>query len=391
MRQYDLRQLLSLGTVMALTPALRLFPSQAAAGAGRAGWLAPLFALPLVFGWAWAISRLWEERRGDEQFPDLLLRLGGRRFGKCALAVFTLWTLVYAGFVLRSGSDRLVGTVYPGAPPALFTQLMGLLALMGALSSPRTLVRVGRMLLPAMLGVLLLLLGWALFSADADNLWPLGTEYLLPAVKTSIIPLDIAAGAGTALCFLAGGLRQRKPLFPALLRWGAGLCVLLSLLSAAVTGAFGAELTARLARPFFVLARTLVFFRSLERVEALIVMLWIFPDFLMTAVFLWAGQYSLRLLCGYRPDTERHPRLDLTQGRFMIWFAGAGVTAFALLLAPDPAALERWSVAVIPAANLGFVFGVLPLVYFIGKREALHAAEPRPPRPRLRGSFRFLP
>ena len=71
-----------------------------------------------------------------------------------------------------------------------------------------------------------------------------------------------------------------------------------------MTGAFGAPLTAQLARPFFVLVRTLSFFRTVERVEALVVMLWIFPDFLITALFLWAGQYSLRLLCGFHPDDQ---------------------------------------------------------------------------------------
>ena len=99
---------------------------------------------------------------------------------------------------------------------------------------------------------------------------------------------------GTALCFLAGGVKDEGLRFSRFSVWAAGLCVLTSLLCAAVTGAFGAPLTAQLARPFFVLVRTLSFFRTVERVEALVVMLWIFPDFLITALFLWAGQYSLQ-------------------------------------------------------------------------------------------------
>ena len=56
--QYNTRQLLSLGAVIALTPALRLFPTQAASIAGRAGWLAPLAALPLALVWARAMALL---------------------------------------------------------------------------------------------------------------------------------------------------------------------------------------------------------------------------------------------------------------------------------------------------------------------------------------------
>ena len=263
--QYNTRQLLSLGAVIALTPALRLFPTQAASIAGRAGWLAPLAALPLALVWARAMALLTGTMQPGEQLPDLLLRLGGKRLGKPALALFAAWCLTYAAFVLRSGADRLVGTVYPGASPALFSQLMGLTALLAALSTPRSLARIGRMLLPLLFGVLGLLLFFALLSVDFHNLFPLSPSDLWPVAKTAPVPLDIVAGSGTALCFLAGGLKERGPGFPALAKWSALLCAGLSLLSAAVIGAFGAPLTAQLARPFFVLVRTLVFFRTVER------------------------------------------------------------------------------------------------------------------------------
>lgn len=363
-QQYNSRQLLSLGAVIALTPMLRLYPSQSAAIVGRAGWLTPLAALPLAIAWAWGMTRFLQGLRPGEHFPDLVLRLGG----KPALTLFTGWTLLYAAFVLRSGADRLVGTVYPGASPALFSQLMGLIALLAALSTPRTLARMGRMLLPILYGVLALLLFFAFTSVDLGNLLPVGAEDVWPVLRATPLPLDILAGTGTALCFLAGGVKNGEPRFSRLAVWAAGLCVLASLLTVAVTGAFGAPLTAQLARPFFVLVRTLSFFRTVERVEALVVMLWIFPDFLISALFLWAGQYGLRLLCGFRPDDQLKARLDFSEGRFLTWAFGAAATLFALFLAPDPAALERWSTAIIPAVNLGFVFVFLPVIYIVGKK-----------------------
>ena len=368
-RQFNLRQLLSLGAVIALTPALRLFPTQSAKLAGRAGWLAPLMALPLLICWAWAAARFAGLMRPGEQFPALVLRLGGKRLGRPALALLTLWCLVYAAFVLRSGADRLVGTVYPGASPLLFSQVMGLIALVASLTEPRTLVRLGRMLLPLLLAPCALLVR-SLLSCDPNNLWPVGPTDLWPVLKAAPAPLDILAGAGTALLFFAGGLRDRERLFPALSVWAAALCLFLALLTAGVTGRFGAALTAQLVRPFFVLVRTLVFFRTVERVEALVVMLWVFPDFLMTALFLWCGQFGLRLLCGYQPDADAHPLSDPGEGRFLAWAFGTAATVAALFLAPDPAALERWSVALIPAMNLCFVFVFLPLLYIVGVRRA---------------------
>ena len=47
-RNIERRQLLSLGVLLFLAPALRLFPAEAAASAGRAAWLTPLAALPML-------------------------------------------------------------------------------------------------------------------------------------------------------------------------------------------------------------------------------------------------------------------------------------------------------------------------------------------------------
>ncbi len=362
---YNSRQLLSLGAVIALTPMLRLYPSQSAALTGRAGWLSPLAAIPLGVAWAWGMARFLQSMKPGEHFSDLILRLGG----KAALSLFTGWTFLYAAFVLRSGADRLVGTVYPGASPALFSQLMGLIALLAALSTPRTLARMGRILLPILYGVLALLLFFAFTAVDPGNLLPVGAQDVWPVLKATPLPVDILAGTGTALCFLAGGAADKGLRFSRLSVWAAGLCVLACLLSAAVTGSFGAPLTAQLSRPFFVLVRTLSFFRTVERVEALVVMLWVFPDFLITALFLWAGQYSLRLLCGFHPNDQPRARLDFSEGRILTWAFGAAATVLALFLAPNPAALERWSTAIIPVTNLIFVFVFLPTIYIVGRKK----------------------
>ena len=375
---FSRRQLLSLGAVVALTPALRIFPAQTARLAGRAAWLTPLAALPLLLGWLYLLTRLLALCGPGEGLPELTLRLIGGRAGRTALALTALWTLVYAGFVLRSGADRLVGTIYPHSQPGVFTEIMGLLALAAALAVPRALVRIARMVQPFTLGLLLVLLLFALISLDPENLLPLTAEDLLPAGAGALVVADVLTAPAAALCFLFGGVRREPGAFRAWAAWAAGMCAVLALLSAALLGSFGAELSAELSRPFFVLSRTLVFFRTLERVEALIVMLWIFPDFLTVSLYLWAGQYCLRLLAGFRPETARAERFDVSNGRYLIWLAAAAVTGFALLLAPDAQSREYLSLTLIPAGNLVFVFLFLPALYIIGirRQSAAAAAEP---------------
>ena len=83
------------------------------------------------------------------------------------------------------------------------------------------------------------------------------------------------------------------------------MLLMVTAVSLAVLGNFGAELTARLTRPFFSLVRNLEFFGSLERIEALVVTLWVFPDFLLVSALLYTAQHILRLCFDLDPSRPR--------------------------------------------------------------------------------------
>lgn len=361
------RQLLALGTVSFLAPALRFYPSESTLLAGRAAWAAALPALPLMLGYCLFLTRLLALRREGEGLAELTLRLGGGP-GRVMLVLAGLWALLYAAFVLRAGADRLVGTVYPKASPGVFIEVMGLLSLLAALAGPRSLGRMARMVQPFLLGVLLLLLFVALAGADTDKLLPLTGADLPGALRGAASAADVLVCPAVGICFLTGHMKKRPGGFLPLGLWMGMLCLLLTLLNLALLGSFGAELAATLSRPFFVLVRTLVFFRTVERVEALVVMLWIFPDFLMAALYLWAGRQALGLLLAGKQLGPRRfgPAEDTARG--LTWVCGAAVIGLGLVLAPDSGSLERWSRTLIPAINLVFSFGLLPFLYIIGSR-----------------------
>ena len=141
--------------------------------------------------------------------------------------------------------------------------------------------------------------------------------------------------------------------------WLGGLALGLTAVGGAIQGRFGAALSARLTAPFFALVRNQVFFRSLERLEALVVALWIFPDFLLTGMTLQAAQLCLRTALG-TPPTAGERRFSLQNGRWLIWLCGASAIALGLTLVPDPAALLLWSRRVIPAGSLLVSLVLLP-------------------------------
>ena len=113
--------------------------------------------------------------------------------------------------------------------------------------------------------------------------------------------------------------------------------------------------------------RNLVFFNALERLEALIVSLWLFPDFLLVSALLYSAQHCLRCLLGEKPEFRGEKRFDLSRGRWVIPLCGALSITAAILIAPDASSMMQWSERTIPIINLAVSFGFVPIIYIIGK------------------------
>ena len=368
MKRITAHQWTLMSSLLLLGPALRLLPHAAALHAERAAWLGALPALPLLLLYARFLSRFWATRPAGTGLGEATLQLLGERWGRAALYALAGWLLFYGGFVLRSGADRLVVTVYPQAAPAVFTLSMGLCCLVAALGSARSLARTAALLWPIVSGILLLLLLVSLKGVERGNLFPV-TLLDLPALLRASVPVLDVLGLGLFLPLFFLGFVEPGPKCGALrIRWLLGESLLLTLLMLAVVGNFGAALVARLSQPFFTLVRNLVFFRSLERIEALVVSCWIFPDFLLASLCIFAAQYCLRLALGAKPLQDRGGRLDSGHLRWLIPLCALTAVLVGLLLAPDLFSLRLLSERTIPFLNLALSFLTVPVLYLVGKR-----------------------
>ena len=355
------RQLRSLLTAALLAPGTRLIPGAAAALGGRTAWLGPMAALPVLLLYALLLEKIGS----GEPLPERALRLLGRR-GRAPLLLLGLWFACYSGFVLRSGAERLQITAYPHSGLEFFVVCQALLALFAALGPLRALLRLGRMTLPLLLGALGLILWAALRELEPVELLPVTHWDSIALLRSALPSLDLVSFALSARCILPAD--REKGSFRRGALWTLGLCLGLTALGAAVQGRFGAALSARLSSPFFALVRNLVFFRSLERMEAPVVGLWILPDFLLASLCLQAAQRCLRTALGHPPGEEEQRR-DLRGGRILIWLAAALAAGLALLPGLDPAGLLFWSRTGVPLLQLAVSFLLIPGIALACRRK----------------------
>ena len=358
---FDRRQLLALCFVASLAPITRLIPRANTLLAGRPSWLSPLAAIPFLLLYMLYLGTFLSQRREGEGMAELILRGFGGVLGKAVLVILALYFLLYCGFLLRSGADRYVSAIYTAGKPWPFVGVMLALGTVVALGPKKALLRLARIAAPFIGAVLVIILLFSLTDADASRLLPV-TVAELPAVLSGSIPaVDIAATVPVFAAFLMSGCEKRRGERRALVLWGVFLCLAMSAITAAIVGTCGAELTAQLSHPFFVMVRNVKLFGSIERIEAVIVSLWLFSDLALLAMLQLAAQRCLLLVCGFVTDDGPAKALDMKNGRWLVPAGSLVILGTAIALGSSEALLDLISLSVVPVINLVISLALLSL------------------------------
>ena len=342
------RQFTALGFVAALSLLIRRFPRALAARAGRSAVLAvPLSVLPLAF--ALAAAYLLFRKRPGKDVPALLTDLAGPAAGRVLTGVYGLWFAAYAGFLLRSGAERFLTTVYPGAQPWLFVGVMALICAVAAAGPLLPLARAAMLFRPLMLGLIALVAFLTAKDLDLTLLLPLCPS---DARGIGLTALEIANLLSIGFFLGFGASKLSRPLrFRDFAPWLAVLLGVIALMTAGCIGMFGPELTAKMTYPYFMLVRDLTVLGALERFEPVVIALWFFSDFILVSLLLHLAAGSLRTALGLRA------------GRWFDALCAAAAVAAALALPGALDAQRALSERIVPTCCAGLAFGpLLPLL-----------------------------
>jgi spore germination protein KB len=355
MREEDtvtLRQFLAAVFVSLFSPVSRLIPRAVLEIAGTQGWIAPALAWLPAAGLVLLMRGLLE-RDGERLGLARALRLDlGEKPGRAVTLLLVLWLVLYGGFVLRSGAERLISTVYPSADLSFFAFAVIGVCTLSAAGKLRYAFRSAAVILLLFSFILLLIVAFALPNVRGAYLRP-----LFPAdpgkVLLSVLPAADVLTPWMPFTFLWGRVeKQGNPLKPCL----RGLAVTAAgvlLLMLTTVGILGEELSLRQQYPFFIMIKNLSVFHVVERIEPLVVTVWLMTDYVCITACLLSASEGCR---------------SMFPGKRSVWAAGCGgaMLAACYLLAPDAFFLEKLSNTVVPAVNLSLCFLLMPAVRLIG-------------------------
>ena len=342
------RQYLAAIGLSVFSPLTRLLPSAVLKLAGFSGWLAPLLALPFLLGLIAVIRRLITAGDRTLGLAEALERRLGRIPGKLFTGLLALWLVFYGGFILRSGGERIISTVYPSAGLGIFLPLLLLLSVVFAAGKLRWAGRSAFATLLFFAVALALVLAIAIPAVNADYLWP---PVLRRPGKLLLAAVPAADVISPWVCFsfLRGRVTQDRRSLPRAFRGMAVLALLTVLFLVAVIGDMGPELAKRQQFPFFVMIKNLRLFDLMERFDALIIGLWMMTDYVFVGMLLASASVALQDLTGSR---ER---------RGWVLLCAAGTLAVSVFISRDAFAFFHVSEKLAPAGNLLIAFVLLPL------------------------------
>ena len=173
-------------------------------------------------------------------------------------------------------------------------------------------------------------------------------------------------GAGAAVLFFAAFTGGATPEAPGrarcAMRWCVRTCVLVTLLSVFTIGNLGAGLTAQLNHPFFTLLRNISLFHAVERFGALVIGLWVLPDFVLVSMLLTLAVNCLRAACSRdgRLFAQKNPPA-------LVLLCAAAAGAGSLFLAQNAFETDALQTNVVPVVNI-VLLGVGTVgMYLIGR------------------------
>jgi hypothetical protein len=289
----SLRQLLVLLFLGQLAIGVQLVSRGSAALAGAAAWLAPVGALAVLLPVGWLADQLSQGRGLAAGYRRAL----GRRVGDLVLLLYIVWGLALLAAELGLYARRMTSLTAGGRGRWFFLLALGAVLLWLVWGGLEAFARAGEIFYLAMVGVLAVVLAVGALRVEQLNLFPVGRGALagLPAA---------ALQAGGLLCpALYGAFLPVRPEGEGKAirrRWTLGLCLVLAGVELVVLGGLGPALTARSEVPLFALARDLSVGGAVQRLEGLLLPLWVVSDLALAGVLLFALKELAAALWGVR-------------------------------------------------------------------------------------------
>nr|WP_282434407.1 endospore germination permease [Desulfosporosinus orientis] len=248
-------------------------PGITADRAKQSAWIASVFASLAGYISLWIISKLGQ-RFPQQTLPQYTEILLGKALGKMVGGAYVIYFLVVNILVIREFSDFLTNTLMPATPGVLFSTIIVLIGANAAFKGIEVIARMAQFVLPLFVFSLIVILGLAAPSMELEKLQPFLEGGVSPIIIGSVVPASWY-GEIVALAILLPMVNKPQEIKLKGVLTLLAVTFFLSADTLITLAVLGPYLTGDLVFPFLYLAKFIEFGNFLQRMETLIIFLWI--------------------------------------------------------------------------------------------------------------------
>lgn len=261
-------------------------------------WLALLLGALLGIPMAWALSRLWRRFPG-QSFPAVAERVLGTGLGKAVGAWYAFYLLWGVGMNLRMTGEFYVTVLLPRTPIIVVIAATAILVAWAARAGIEVICRAGQLILPLLAGSILFIFILLLRDMELRALTPVFVQSGPAAIAKEMFSVLARTSELFSVGLLVPFVREPHRLFRAAAGAMVATGLLLACMAVAVTGTL-AEAQTSLYFPFYDATRLIAIADFLERLDAVVIGLWLFGMFLRIGLLLWGSALCAAQVLGLR-------------------------------------------------------------------------------------------
>lgn len=293
-KKISIRQAMFLFLTIIFTPSIRIIPVFAAEKAKQAAWLTPSITVVILL----LIALIWQafyKKYKDCSLLDIYSDIAGSFIGKILAVIQLVWIVMLTGLYVRYFDIRMVGSIYPNMNMNVFGILLLVVIAYTLRSGFSTLARFNEIFLPMLAIVFYILVILMLPNVKIGFLMPISYRSIIPIFTGSTAGMGILAYF-TFIFILGDKINNKEKIKKAGVTSCVFLLFALTAIVAITLGSFTYSVVQRVQLPFLVAVKQIALFNTLERIESVVVALWVLSDFVLISFFTLCALNILKFL-----------------------------------------------------------------------------------------------
>ncbi len=293
-KKISLRQAILLFLTITFTPAIRIIPVYGAEKAKQAAWLAPSVTVVMLF----LLALIWQtfcKKYKNYSLMDIYSDITGGFIGKMLAVVHLVWMTILIGIYIRYFGVRLTASVYPSISLEIFSICLLVVIAYTLRFGLTTLARLNEVFLPILSIVFYILIALMLPNIKIGFLTPISHRSVLPVLSVSSGIIGILSYF-TFVFIIGDRINNKENVKRAGISAALFLFVAWTVIVAVTLGLFSYSVVQRVQLPFLAAVKQISLFNTLERIESIVVSLWVISDFVLISFFTFCVLHILKYL-----------------------------------------------------------------------------------------------